>query len=105
MGRDISDPLAFQPDLAVLLAQPVEVLPPRPCWHRASPLPAHSRGGESTAWAGERPALSSASSGATKGCFKYYRLLHLQQICSKISPSSCSFHIDRRPGQRATVRS
>jgi hypothetical protein len=41
----------------------------------------------------------------TNGCLKSYQLLHLQQICSEISPLSCSFHIDRRPGQRATVRS
>src|SRR5215469_13509622 len=38
MGRDVLDPLTLEPDLALLLAQAVEVLPSRPRCHRA-PLP------------------------------------------------------------------
>src|SRR6516162_5546903 len=38
MGRDVLDPLTLEPDLALLLAQAVEVLPSRPRCHRV-PLP------------------------------------------------------------------
>src|SRR5262249_59162383 len=103
LARDVLAPLAGEPDLAVLLAQPVEVLPSRPRWHCTS-LPSTRCLGESMVCSGERPALPLAPPTATNSCFKSYRLLHLEQICSNISPSSCSSHIDRRSREWAMKR-
>jgi hypothetical protein len=42
MARRVFDPLAFEPDLALLLAQPSEILSSRPRRHHASDRPAAS---------------------------------------------------------------